>query len=349
MVADVVVVMAVHQGRAHLPAQLQSIADQTRRPALLIVRDDVSTDGSGELARSLLRESGVPHAVTRNAERLGAVGTFAAGLEQARAAEVVVLCDQDDVWHPDRLATLTRGLAARPDVDLVFSDGRVVDVDGEPLPGTLWQHAGFTGALRERWERGDHLGVLLQQNVVTGAATAFRGRLLDRALPIPVGGWHDAWLALLAVTTGVAWALPEQLVDYRLHGGNAVGLVRPSTVGQVRTSTGRSTADRTALLRRELGLFAELEQRLANLAAPEEAAGRVREKRELLELRLDLPRTVPARLRAIASARRGYALYSLGLPSVLNDLVRPLRDGLPRPAGEVGPSVTQWSSLCLAR
>lgn len=333
MAADVVVVMAVHQGRAHLPAQLESIAAQTRRPDLVIVRDDVSTDGSDELARSMLRASGLPHALTRNAQRLGAVGTFAAGLEQVGSAELVVLCDQDDVWHPERLATVTRELAARPDVDLVFSDGRVVDRDGEPLPGTLWQHAGFTGALRQRWDQGDHLGVLLQQNVVTGAATAFRGRLLDRALPMPVGGWHDAWLALLAVTTGVAWALPEQLIDYRLHGGNAVGLVRPSTVGQVRTSTGRSTADRAALLRRELGLFVELEQRLADLAGPEAAAGRVREKRELLELRLDLPRRVPARARAIAAARHGYAAYSLGLPSVLNDLVRPLRDGVPPAAG----------------
>lgn len=326
MVADVVVVMAVHQGCAYLRAQLESIAGQSRRPDLVLVRDDVSTDGSDELARSLLRETGLRHTLVRNPQRLGAVGTFAAGLDQARGAECVVLCDQDDVWHPDKLATLTRALSNQPDVDLVFSDGRVVDAEGAPQPGTLWEHAGFSGALRRRWERGDPLGVLLQQNVVTGAATAFRGRLLARALPLPDRGWHDAWLALLAVTTGRALAVPDQLVDYRIHGGNAVGLVRPSTAGQVRASTGRSTHHRAALLRRELELFLALERRLDVLSAPPATRARVREKRSLLQLRLDLPHGVPTRAWAVLEARRRYAAYSLGVPSIMNDLVRPLRE-----------------------
>lgn len=330
MAPDVVVVMAVHQGRAHLQSQLRSIAAQTRRPDLVLVRDDVSTDGSDGLARSLLEELGLPHRHTRNDRRLGAVGTFAAALEEARAAAVVVLCDQDDVWHPDRLVRAIAELEEHPDADLVFSDGRVVDGQGVPQPGTLWQHAGFAGRLRDRWERGDELGVLLQQNVVTGAATALRGRLLERALPMPARGWHDAWLALVAVATGSVRHLPEPLIDYRLHGGNAVGLVRPSTAGQVRVSTGRSTADRAALLRRELDLFVELEQRLTALSAPPHARRRVEEKRRLLELRLDLPGGPLARARTIASARRGYAAYSLGVPSVLNDLLRPLREEPPQ-------------------
>ena len=43
------------------------------------------------------------------------------------------MADQDDAWHPDKLATL---LAALGDAQLVYSDARIVDRDGALIADT---------------------------------------------------------------------------------------------------------------------------------------------------------------------------------------------------------------------
>ncbi len=55
--------------------------------------------------------------------------------------DVIVLADQDDVWHPEKLAAIQAAIA---DADAVFSEGGGrIDVNGLALPGTLWTRFGF--------------------------------------------------------------------------------------------------------------------------------------------------------------------------------------------------------------
>ena len=51
------------------------------------------------------------------------------------------MADQDDFWHPDKLETL---LAAIGDAQLVYSDARIVDPDGELIADTYWSRSAAT-------------------------------------------------------------------------------------------------------------------------------------------------------------------------------------------------------------
>ena len=64
--------------------------------------------------------------VSRSPRRLGLLRELRAraGARAARRRRFVALADQDDAWHPDKLATL---LAALGDARLVYSDARLVD------------------------------------------------------------------------------------------------------------------------------------------------------------------------------------------------------------------------------
>ena len=55
-----VVVLACHEGAAHLRAQLDSIAAQCLRPDLLIIRDDGSRDDRWDGCRPPGRHRNVP-------------------------------------------------------------------------------------------------------------------------------------------------------------------------------------------------------------------------------------------------------------------------------------------------
>ena len=128
----------------------------------------------------------------------------------------VAPCDQDDVWHPEKLAVLTGALETTGAL-LAYSDLRIVRPDGTVLSETYWtDRSGAAGGL----------GDLLATNVVTGAASVLRREVLDVALPFPRevdGSYHDHWLALCALALGDLAYVARPLVDYVQHGANLVG------------------------------------------------------------------------------------------------------------------------------
>ena len=129
-------------------------------------------------------------------------------------APLIALCDQDDRWYPDKLATLR---AALGDAMLAYSDLRLVTRDGRVVRESLW-----TGR-RNEWR---NLASVLVANTIPGAAMLFRGALLRTALPFPeIPGfhYHDHWLALAALAAGEVRYVDRPLYDYVQHGEAVMG------------------------------------------------------------------------------------------------------------------------------
>jgi hypothetical protein len=241
-------------------------------------------------------------------EGIGAWRAFERCYERVgREAAFVAPCDQDDVWHPAKLATLEAAMA--PGVALAFCDLRIVDGDGGLLSPTYWTN---------RVPSWDHLGAELQTNVVTGAACLVRRDVLDVALPFPdelAGSFHDHWLAVCALAVGRLAYVDRALVDYVQHGDNVVGWSERRRRGE--PSSGepravRAARDRERHLERPrlwaqtlLDRCPDLDptkrrvlRRSARAGLPWLAAGALREQ-------LDPRRTLEARRRALRGALLG--------------------------------------------
>jgi hypothetical protein len=178
-----------------LRIQLESIREQTHENWVCVISDDHSSEGSVD--RLLELTGGDPRfAVSRSPERLGFYRNFERALAMAPAqAEFVTLCDQDDRWHPDKLERLIGGIGG---AQLAYSDARIVSPDGEVVRPSYWT---------ERRNNHTNFGSLLLANSVTGAASLFRRELLADVLPFPpllAKGFHDHWLALVAMARGTA-------------------------------------------------------------------------------------------------------------------------------------------------
>ncbi|HKG76487.1 MAG TPA: hypothetical protein VKA90_03125, partial [Beijerinckiaceae bacterium] len=129
-------------------------------------------------------------------------------------AELVALSDHDDRWYPEKLAVLIEAIG---DVELAYSDQRLVDARGRVRRETLW---------RGRRNNHTNLASLLVSNTIAGAASLFRRRVIDYAIPFPSGpGWqfHDHWLALVAMTLGDVVYVDRPLYDYVQHPGAVLG------------------------------------------------------------------------------------------------------------------------------
>jgi glycosyltransferase involved in cell wall biosynthesis len=237
--ARIAIAMAAYEPPIELfRAQIESIRTQSLGDWVCVISDDASSEQSfGEL-REVIGDDD-RFVVSRSPERLGFYRNFERALLLVPPdAELVALCDQDDVWHPEKLETLSEALGS---AELVYSDARIVDPAGALVSPTFWV------GRRNNWT---NLASLLFANTVTGAASLFRRELLDDALPLPSAPgpvYHDHWIALVALARGEIRYLDRPLYDYVQHqraflghtAAQALDLERRPILGRLRGGAGR--------------------------------------------------------------------------------------------------------------
>jgi hypothetical protein len=231
-IETIAVCMATYEpDLALLEAQIDSLQGQTDRGWICLISDDGSSPERWAKVTELI-EGDPRFAASRSLHRQGFYRNFERALEMVPpSAGLVALCDQDDRWHPEKLAALRAGLG---EAQLVYSDLRLVGADGTVFRDTLW---------RGRANNYRSLVSVLVANTITGAATLFRRDLLDLALPFPdTPGFqfHDAWLAVVALAAGAVAYVDRPLYDYVQHPGAVFGDVThgPSGPGRGRIVAG---------------------------------------------------------------------------------------------------------------
>jgi glycosyltransferase involved in cell wall biosynthesis len=211
---------------ALLRAQIDSIRAQTDTNWTCVISDDFSEPERYEQILQIV--GGDPRfSVSRAPEWLGFYRNFERALTLVPPeAQLIALSDQDDVWHPDKLATLRASIGSAA---LVYSDQRLTDPAGEVLRDTMW-----VGRSNNR----TNMASMLVANTVTGAAMLIRRDVVERALPFPdCPGmqFHDHWLALVALASGHLQYVDRPLYDYVQHRGAILGrVVGPVAADQAR-------------------------------------------------------------------------------------------------------------------
>lgn len=314
--------LCTRNGARFLREQLDSMADQTLPVTEVVVGDDASTDATLDIVDAWAAEHpSIRVTVLRNDPPLGVTGNFERTV-LACSGSIIALSDQDDVWHPQKLQRLVAALDAHPGTLLAHSDARLVDADGEPIGMLMLDNLEATGPERAGLASADAFPVLNRRNLITGATVIFRSSLLEAAIPFAEHWVHDEWLAMIAACAGGVVLVDEPLVDYRQHGANAIGAVRP-TLGHKLGQLRKPRTPRNALL---LARTEELLARVDTWESPEPSMvaalrGRVAHER----MRSGLRSARLTRVRPVLGAvRRGdYAVYGRGAMDVLRDLVQP--------------------------
>lgn len=201
--------------------QVESIRSQTYKNWICIVSDDRSEPAAYQMVQDVLAGD-ARFLLHRNSQRLGFYRNFESCLRLApKRAAYVALCDQDDRWHPEKLATLLTCIRAENAV-LAYSDMRIVDEERRTVRDTFWRLG--------RQNNCTDLETMLYANSVTGASALYSRKVVDAALPFPNvrGAYHDHWLACVALSMGRLVYLNRPLYDYMQHSGNVLGdLARP--------------------------------------------------------------------------------------------------------------------------
>ncbi len=217
--------LCTHNGARFVREQLDSILAQSRPVTEIVVSDDASTDDTATLVADALDGRSTPVTMLRNDPAVGVTRNFE-GAVRATTGELIALCDQDDVWHADKINSIVGALDASGAL-LAHTDANLVDERGASLDRTLFQWLEVSAEDLAGEQTAEGFAVLLRRNLVTGATVVFRRELLDVALPFPDEWVHDEWLAIIAAATGRIVAIERPTIDYRQHGSNQIGIAEP--------------------------------------------------------------------------------------------------------------------------
>lgn len=217
------ILMAVYKpNEKWLHEQLSSLDAQTYPELELLIYDDCPACPLNEnIVRELI--TAFPYRIIRGEKNLGSNKAFER-LTAEGTGKYFSYCDQDDVWHPDKIQRMVEVLE-RTGSPLVCSDLDIIDGDDNRIADSITE-------IRKRhvFHEGDGLAPsLLISNFVTGCAMMTRADTAKGSVPFVDSLVHDQWLAINAALSGRIEVIREPLIDYRQHGGNQTSILHGIT------------------------------------------------------------------------------------------------------------------------
>ena len=211
------IVMATYNPRMDwLKEQLVSLNNQSYKALELLILDDCSSVVPLVAIENCVRDciTRIPFEINQNVQNLGSTMTFEKLTTLARG-KYIAYCDQDDVWHRDKIEKCVEKIEASMGM-LVFSDVNIIDGGGRRIADSMTKvrkhHRFQSGAGLEK--------VLLFSNFVTGCSMLINTDTAKEAVPFCPYMIHDHWLALFSSINGNLIFLEQPLIDYRIHENN---------------------------------------------------------------------------------------------------------------------------------
>ncbi len=210
------IALCTYNGERFLEKQLASLAKQTRLPDEVIVCDDGSKDRTLEILETWKKNVSFNVQIFKNEKNLNCSKNFEKSLSLC-SGDVVFLCDQDDVWLPEKIERMTHCLQENPTVGVVYCSAEIIDVSGER-----------TGISRQVISQCDiarayqyFISPITSKHLnPPGCCCAIRGSVLKQILPFHFQFPHDAYIYLTAAALAEMVTLSDVLVLYRYHENN---------------------------------------------------------------------------------------------------------------------------------
>jgi glycosyltransferase involved in cell wall biosynthesis len=223
------VLLSTYNGTRWLPELIASIEAQTHTRWQVLVRDDGSSDATTDLIESWAHAS---ERVRFDAQRthMGPSGSFMS-LLNAVDTPYFAFCDQDDVWHPDRLEVgLSRLSGSDPQVDeiAVATGVDLVDERLSPISSRTSRHTLHGTSVS--------IGPMLLNNIAIGATMLGSAALARSAVRLAADhevAMHDWWCALVATSRGSMLFEPRSTLQWRRHQATVTGGSPPGLGGRL--------------------------------------------------------------------------------------------------------------------
>ena len=212
------VALCTFNGEKYLRKQLDSILEQTVAVDEIVVCDDLSTDATLSILNQYKETFPNIFKIHANEKNLRSVKNFEKAISLCEN-EIVFLCDQDDMWIPEKVEVILNQFKISPELQVIATNAFIINDDEDMLNvSTIYDIPSKTTKEMKKI-------LFFHQNFCTGATMAVRKEFADDLMPFPPENLyhHDEWIALKASLKNQLLFLNDRLIKYRIHQNQLVG------------------------------------------------------------------------------------------------------------------------------
>jgi len=215
---NVGVAIATFNGKSFLEKQLGSIAGQTLPPDKVVICDDASTDETFALAKKFIDEKNLTSSwqLHQNSMNLGYARNFYSAIDICDT-DIIFLSDQDDIWHPEKIARMTAIMKDNPGINILSCSFGVIDEAGVPITGIMVKKSTNTEKITPV-----STDMILKAYYWPGMTMALRKSFFNRVKIFcnETAMAHDFVLALFSAETGSFYTYDFVGCYHRRHNAN---------------------------------------------------------------------------------------------------------------------------------
>lgn len=222
------VVLCSRNGIAYLDQQLDSLEKQTYPHLEFICSDNMSVDGTAEKLRLWCEKK--ENRIFISCSEEGLNRNFFHALKQV-SGEMVIFCDQDDIWFPEKVEKLVSFMMKHEDASMVYGLSK-------PFYNEIPNDAHIKTINRLE---GTDIRKTMLTSFTLGHNMLVRKTVLDR-IPVPATETvaYDWWITICAMCIGPVYCLTEVVTFWRQHQNNTTtrlnaGLYFESRISYLKT------------------------------------------------------------------------------------------------------------------
>ncbi len=213
------VAMATYNGEKFITQQLDSILSQTHPVDEIVIKDDISKDGTAQLIETYIREKGLENKIhfKVNDINLGYASNFMSALRQTKG-DYVFFCDQDDIWPADRVESMLSALEKEPLALMIGSEFEPFKCSEDAPDVPRWELSKFKndGSMEKLSFNSKNIFIGCQ-----GCTMAMRRSFIEKIDKYWYEGWaHDEFVWKLALAMEGLYFYHSVTLKRRLHANN---------------------------------------------------------------------------------------------------------------------------------
>lgn len=230
----ITIVMTTYNGSEFIEEQLESLRIQSRVADEVLILDDSSTDCTVTMVQHFIKKNNLTSwRLIQNNTNLGWKRNFINGFDMA-TGDLIFPCDQDDVWHSDKLEIMEKIMAKHPEIDVLTGCANYIFTEQEvPVKSFTFRVSRFLDK-HLRIRNHNHSGDIFKQEfdchfkaVDQGCRMCFRKEFWETNKQF----WfeelaHDRFLSFYSKLKESYYALDQDIIDYRYHIGSVTNIAK---------------------------------------------------------------------------------------------------------------------------
>jgi len=217
------ILLATYNGEKYIAGQIESLLSQTFRDFKLYICDDKSTDGTYEIITVYAEKYPELIFASQNDENVGGAKYNFVKMMIGHKDDYVMLCDQDDIWLPDKIEKSINKIKAI-EVEADTETPVMVHTDLTVVNGDLCVISSSYEKMSNKDFGKNALNYTLTMNNAAGCSMIYNRALADLIQAEPdFIVMHDWWVSLIAAAFGRIGVIHEPTVLHRKHDDNVSG------------------------------------------------------------------------------------------------------------------------------